>query len=230
MPEAAPAQEQSADGGDTGRAAPGGAGGTAPEAMEAGSARRGAARRVVRLAPETPVRYHPEAKKTGKSALRLLRYRSARTVGEFFDLHPGTEGEANADLANDLKKGLCATDPPLGRGDFDSVAIDQAGRACAGLAAVARGRATGWQGTAPGAAGSVASRNGPGDPEMPRRSDGYAALVPEGTWGGFQGCDSVDAECCAGPALRENGRAETGSRRERGARPHGTGPPRERRG
>ena len=99
--------------------------------------------------------------------MRLLRYCSARTVGEFFDLHPGTEREAEADLTNDLRKGLCATDPPLGPYDFDSVAADQTGRACAGPAAAIRGRAPGGRGAAAGVAGSVAPGNGPSDAEMP---------------------------------------------------------------
>ena len=54
------------------------------------------------------LRYEPSAKKSGLSAARLNAYRSARNVGEFFDLHPGPAGQAGKDLAWDLSKGYCS--------------------------------------------------------------------------------------------------------------------------
>ena len=83
-------------------------------------------RAVVRLAPETKLRYHAGAEKRGKSAERLRLYRGAGTVGEFFDRHPGLEREARADLTNNLKKELCETDPPLRPCDFRRVELDHA--------------------------------------------------------------------------------------------------------
>ena len=143
---AAPARRQIPPARSQGKAGKG-----AAQGKKGGGAQRGAERRIIRLAPETTLLYQPEAKKRGKSAERLEQYRAARTIGEFFGRHPGTEGEAAADLTNDLKKGLCETDPPLGPCDFDSVRIDQVGRARAILAAAVRGRAPDARAAAVGA-------------------------------------------------------------------------------
>ena len=48
---------------------------------------------------DTLLRYWPGARKTGASAARLDIYRSARSVGNFFGLHPGPAGVARRDLA-----------------------------------------------------------------------------------------------------------------------------------
>ena len=40
-------------------------------------------------------------------AARFETYCTARTVGEFFELHPGPSRAARADLARDFRRGLC---------------------------------------------------------------------------------------------------------------------------
>ena len=139
-----------------------------PQGKKGEGARRGAERRIIRLAPEMALLYQAEAKKRGKSAGRLQLYRVARTIGEFFSRHPGSEGEAAADLTNDLKRGLCATVPPLGPCDFDSVGIDQVGRARVVLAAAARGRAPDARAAVVGVVGPAAPGHELSDAEMLR--------------------------------------------------------------
>ena len=131
-PGAAPARKQGTPTQGQGRA-----GGRASQREKASGALPG----VVRLAPETKLRYYAGAEKRGQSAERLRLYRGAGAVGEFSDRHPGLERIARADLTNDLKKGLCKTDPPLRPCDFHRVELDHAGRARTDLAAAARGRA-----------------------------------------------------------------------------------------
>ena len=93
-------------------------------------------------------------------------YREARTVGEFFDLHPGNEAHARADFTDDLKKQLCST-PGLGPRDFKKAELDHAvGRARAVLAATARGQAPGALAAAVGAVTAAPTRQTPTESEL----------------------------------------------------------------
>ena len=69
------------------------------------------------------------AKKTGASAVRLEAYRNARSVGEFFDLHPGSTTAARKDLAWDLNKGLCSAPGFVAQGNLRVARLDPAGTA-----------------------------------------------------------------------------------------------------
>ena len=143
------------------------------------------------------------------SAERLERCRGVRAVGEFFDLHPGPEARAKADLPNDLKKQLCET-PFLGPFDFKRVELDHAGRARAVLAAAARGRTAGALAAAVGAVTSAAARHTPTETELLSLFAAYeeleeeraqewkagalgplGALVPDGAGDGPRGYEDV---------------------------------------
>ena len=77
----------------------------------------------------------PSAMKPGTSATRLDAYRSARSVGEFFGLHPGPTTTALKDLALDLFKGLCSTPGFVAPRLLKSAWLDSAGVAHAAIAA-----------------------------------------------------------------------------------------------
>ena len=63
------------------------------------------------LPSETELRFNDSARKTKKRSDRLALYRKATAVGEFFELHQGTAGDAAQDLRNDLTRTppLCIT-------------------------------------------------------------------------------------------------------------------------
>ena len=61
------------------------------------------------FARDTVLRYRAGAQKTGMSAARLDAYRSARSVGDFFDLHPRKVGAARRYLGYDPRKQHCST-------------------------------------------------------------------------------------------------------------------------
>ena len=69
------------------------------------------------------------AKKTGASAVRLETYRTARSVGEFFDLHPETTAAARKDLVWDLNRGLCGVPGLVAQGNLRAARLDPAGTA-----------------------------------------------------------------------------------------------------
>ena len=81
------------------------------------------------FARDTALQYEASAKKTGSSAVRLETYRSARSAGEFFDLHPGSAAAARRDLTWDLNKGLCSAPRFIARGDLKAARMNSAGTA-----------------------------------------------------------------------------------------------------
>ena len=81
----------------------------------------------------TLLRYKPGAKKSGQSATRLLAYRNARSVCEFFGLHPGTARAAGIDLAWDLSEGLCSTPGFATPRSLRSVRLGPVGKAHAAM-------------------------------------------------------------------------------------------------
>ena len=102
-------------------------------------------------------------------------------MGEFFDLHPGPEGLAEADLTSNLKRQLCETEPLLRPCDFKRVKPDHAGRARAVLAAAARGRAPGTLAAAVGAVTAAEARHVPTETELLGRFAAFGALEGEPT-------------------------------------------------
>ena len=59
----------------------------------------------------THLRFHAPCRKSGKNSSRFALCSKATTVGEFYELHPGSAGDAAKDLKNDLTRQtpLCAT-------------------------------------------------------------------------------------------------------------------------
>ena len=112
------------------------------------------------------------------SAERLERFRGARAVGEFFDLHPGPEACAKADLTNDLKKQQCET-PFLGPQDFKKAELDHAGRVRTVLAVAAQGRAPDALAAAVGAVTAAAARHTPTETELLSLLAAYEELEEE---------------------------------------------------
>ena len=80
----------------------------------------------------TLLRYEASVTKSGAgagSAARFAAYRSARSVGEFFDLHPGAATIARRDLAWDLRKALCSVPGFVAPRFLRSAGLDPAGAA-----------------------------------------------------------------------------------------------------
>ena len=117
---------------------------------------------MARLAPGAKHHFRPKASELGLSAERLERYRGARTAVNCFDLHPGPERLAKADLTNDLKKQLCET-PCLRPRDFRKVELDHAGRA---REVLARGRVLDVLAAAVGAVTAATARHTPTETEL----------------------------------------------------------------
>ena len=88
------------------------------------------------FARDDALRYKASAKKSGASASRLEMCRNARSVGEFFDSHPGSPATARKDLAWDLARGLCDIPGFVARSNLKDVRLGPAGpaRAAAGAA------------------------------------------------------------------------------------------------
>jgi len=53
---------------------------------------------------ETELRFHATDRKSGESASRFAPCSKATTVGEFYELHPGSADYATQDLRNDLTR------------------------------------------------------------------------------------------------------------------------------
>ena len=121
-------------------------------------------------------------------------------MGEFFDWNPGPKRLARADLTFDLKKQLCATDPPLGPCDFQRVELDHAGRARAVLAVAGRGRFLDALAAAVGAVTAARAGHVPSDAELLSSLIGIEAF--EWIVGACSAVDSGGLGAAAGDGFR----------------------------